>query len=114
MIKVITHGQKKFKTICPTCGCEFEYEYEDLNKEELGTILPKYVKCPDCGEMILHKEQTPPTITWGPGVRGIDKSCEDCDWYKRMMQEGFSYFGDSPCDLCSKTRFTCDFNAIHK
>ena len=33
-IKVIKHGEKpKFKKTCPNCGCEFEYEMEDLQTE---------------------------------------------------------------------------------
>ena len=51
-IKVIKHGAKVFKAICPICGCEFEYEYEDLRRE-CGFV--KFVMCPDCGEMIYHK-----------------------------------------------------------
>lgn len=40
MIEVIKHGQKKFKTICANCGCEFTYELSD--------ILGGGVECPDC------------------------------------------------------------------
>ena len=49
-IKVIKHGEKVFKKVCPICGCEFEYEYEDL---EGYCGFNKHVKCPDCGEIVM-------------------------------------------------------------
>ena len=49
-IKVIKHGEKTFKVVCSVCGCEFEYEYEDLVDSYLPGI--KQIKCPDCGKQI--------------------------------------------------------------
>lgn len=48
MIEVIKHGQKKFKTICTNCGCEFTYELSDMHP--LGGV-----NCPDCGKRVAHK-----------------------------------------------------------
>ena len=64
-IKVIKHGEKpKFKKTCPNCGCEFEYEMEDLQTESnwsltsLSYTYPprkrRIVICPDCGERLYH------------------------------------------------------------
>ena len=50
MIKVIKHGQKKFKAICANCGCEFIYDLSDMHL--LGHI--NCVDCPDCGQYIPH------------------------------------------------------------
>ena len=105
-IKVIKHGEKTFKIICPICGCEFEYEYEDL----VDSYLPglKQIKCPDCGEWLTHKKAEPvKDITWNfpkPGEPipcNIENPCKDCDFHKRL-ESGQPYIGDSPCDWCKK------------
>ena len=74
-IKVIKHGKKPvFKKVCPNCGCEFEYEQEDIKTEynwslgELTWNYPRYVKriiiCPDCGEKLVHDSIIDPN--WQP------------------------------------------------
>jgi len=110
-IKVIKHGAKVFKAICPICGCEFEYEYEDILRDYF-----KQVKCPDCGEFIAHneyKEVKPvyptypdpqpinplnPHVIWTtPNTNSYD--CDKCpnkpDWTKPVV-------GDTPCTWCKK------------
>jgi len=51
-ITVIKHGRKVYKAVCPTCGCEFLYNDEDIEydkDERYGLYIePKFVKCPDC------------------------------------------------------------------
>lgn len=63
MIKVIKHGQKVFRVICENCGCEFEYELDDLTEEFDKESLTygakvRVIKCPDCGHKIRHRDFT--------------------------------------------------------
>lgn len=60
-IKIIKQGkQTKFTKICPDCGCEFEYEQEDVKVDHsccLTTYPPKYntyAVCPCCGKHLHH------------------------------------------------------------
>lgn len=66
-ITIIKEGKLenyKFKTTCPICGCEFEYELCDLRKEYdysmCLTSYPaqyryvRYVECPCCHERVTH------------------------------------------------------------
>ena len=60
-IKIIKQGKMtKFKKICPDCGCEFEYEQEDVKVDNsccLTTYPPKYntyIACPCCGKHLYH------------------------------------------------------------
>lgn len=48
--KIIKPGLKKFRAICPKCGCEFEYELEDIS------VLWS-VTCPECHNSMLHPDQ---------------------------------------------------------
>ena len=122
MIKVIKHGQKEFNCICPLCGCEFTYEYEDIHTEAIRGITysasrTSYVVCPDCKHHceILEKTNWPPLIdnpipTVPFNTPSETKDCQDCDWWKKMNQPGgFTYVGDTPCTWCSKNpyRTTC-------
>ena len=50
MIKIIKEGKKSFVETCPKCGCEFEYELEDVDASGA-------VRCPYCEERIIHKSQ---------------------------------------------------------
>lgn len=64
-MKIIKRGN--VTTICTKCGCEFQYEKDDIKKsfsytrEDIGTIFPFYrtiryelssVECPQCGNKI--------------------------------------------------------------
>ena len=60
-IKVIKHGKKPvMKRTCSVCGCEFEFELEDLQTDYTITLTSypsqyrRYVICPDCGERIYY------------------------------------------------------------
>ena len=64
-IKIIKQGkQTRFTKICPDCGCEFEYEQEDVKVDYsvcLTTYPPKYntyVVCPCCGKHLHHNYTT--------------------------------------------------------
>ena len=61
MIKILRPGKTiKFTKTCHECGCEFEYDICDVEKDYslcLTTYPPKYnryVRCPHCGEKIYH------------------------------------------------------------
>ena len=122
MIKVIKHGQTEFETTCGRCGCVFTYEYEDIVNESVRGITynstnTRYVKCPDCGNLIY----LPPYSNWPNSIEPIPtipfntpsgtKDCQDCDWWKKITQPGgFTYVGDTPCTWCNKGpyKITCD------
>ena len=91
MIKVIKHGKKpKFTKTCPHCGCEFEYEIEDL-KTDYNICLTsypgqyrRYILCPDCGERIEHDTimesypQMPKVIYCNDNKLDVTDPCEGC------------------------------------
>lgn len=55
MIKVIKHGTKKTAE-CKHCGCIFEYEDEDVQRERVkNNEYDIFVKCPDCGYRVDKK-----------------------------------------------------------
>jgi len=107
-IKVIKHGTKVFRAVCPLCGCEFEYEYEDL-KTEYGFV--REVKCPDCGNTVYHQEYKPiqpnypnnwPGITLGTSTDTLD--CEKCI---NKPDPNHPVVGDTPCTWCKKHQPYC-------
>ena len=122
MIKVIKHGQKEFNCVCPCCGCEFTYEYEDIHTEAIGEITyshgsTSYVVCPDCKYhcRVPVKTNWPsfidsPLTTDQFNTPSGASACHECEWWKKMTQSGdFTYVGDTPCTWCSKNpyRITC-------
>ena len=58
MKKVLSHGNKYYTGICPTCGCKFEYYLNDIyiDTESQKTLLDNnYILiCPECGDKIVH------------------------------------------------------------
>ena len=59
MIRIIEHGYKyNMETRCPSCGCRFSYEWEDVLKEgylhyndNYTYSYPNYrITCPECGD----------------------------------------------------------------
>ena len=127
MIKVIKHGEKTFRVICPMCGCEFEYQLEDLRAGI--TSESEQIKCPDCGHWICHKkfneeEKKQPGVFWSNpygyvpcnGSTPVDP-CKDCI-NKDGLKDAFGnpIPGDSPCDWCMHRmpRFTCSTASTQK
>lgn len=120
-IKVIKHGTKVFRVVCPICGCEFEYEYEDL-KTEYGFV--RQVKCPDCGNFVTHQDFTPqqphiptypnyplgpayptyPYVTWTTTGTGTELDCDKCP---NKPNPDKPVVGDSPCTWCPKMQPYC-------
>lgn len=131
MIKVIKHRDKTFKTTCPICGCEFEYEGEDIREGgELELLKGSYfVECPECGKPVIHPEFTLiyphyPNITWD-----INKEVAPLNPYRPYRQNPYATFdigdnlncgecpnkpdpsnpvvGDTPCTWCRKNQPYC-------
>jgi predicted RNA-binding Zn-ribbon protein involved in translation (DUF1610 family) len=125
-IKIIKHGEKVFKAVCPVCGCAFEYEYEDILKE----YSPKTILCPDCGNIIIHHERgglQPGITSWpehldtitSPGIiyndpkyYSLENNLYDCDKCpnKPDFKNGKFVVGDGPCTLCPKNKPYCIVN----
>jgi hypothetical protein len=107
MIKIIKPGKKDFHAICNRCGCEFTYEAEDIN-------LAGFVECPTCGGPHAHSDEFPKPpnplqIGWPTPGEAIPCNtydpCKDCDWYNKMIKDGATYIGDTPCTWCDKNKF---------
>lgn len=118
MIKVIKHGQKEFNCVCPRCGCEFTYEYEDIHTEAIRGITysyssTSYIVCPDC----KYHCEVPGKTNWPPLINDPiptvpfntpsgTKDCQECDWWKKITQpRGYTYVGDTPCTWCPKNPY---------
>lgn len=125
MIKVIKHGNKpKFTKTCPHCGCEFEYEVEDLKTDYSMCLTSypgqyhRYILCPDCGERIEHDtvRQSWPKMPEVIYTNNTDP-CEGCPNKGGLKDAlGNPIAGDSPCQWCSKSPFrvTCFSNSEDK
>ena len=105
MIKILKPGQKEFHGYCDRCGCEFTYEFEDISIS--GTV-----ECPTCGKHYYHPSKgltNPGTIGWPTPGEAIPCNtydpCKDCDWYNKMLKNGATYIGDTPCTWCDKNKF---------
>lgn len=62
MIKIIKTGKKIrtfYKATCRRCGCEFEFDKEDIQREYEGPIQDSYILCPNssCGYSIRRWEE---------------------------------------------------------
>lgn len=108
MIKIIKSGKKEFHAICPSCGCEFTYEKEDLNRTNS-------VKCPECNMPIPHSTVniTPkPIDVYYKGIATDNMQsnnlCANCSYIKKLMTDHV-YVGDTPCTWCeyNPLKVTC-------
>ena len=128
-ITIIKEGKTenyKFKTTCPICGCEFEYELCDLKKDYSGnviyTVYPpqygyrRYVECPCCHEKIIHDncigyyDDVPPINYTNVGDTIISEdSCENCSWFQHLKLNPEKQYevGDTPCTWCPKMQPKC-------
>lgn len=104
MIKIIKSGQREFHGYCDRCGCEFTYEFEDISIS--GTV-----ECPTCGKHYYHPSRglTNPGIIGWPTPGGAipcntQDPCLTCDWYNKMLKNGGTYVGDTPCTFCNKNK----------
>jgi len=118
MIKIIKSGKKEFHAICPSCGCEFTYEMEDLSEKDYVGALD-YVKCPECGMPISHlminTTPKPIDVYYQNSVRDNMQSnnpCANCEYTKKLTL-GQVYVGDPPCTWCQHNPFKITCNSIN-
>lgn len=114
-IKIIKQGKMtKFTKACPDCGCEFEYEQDDIKVDYsccLTTYPCKYgtyVICPCCGKHLHHGYMTPaissyPNITYTTTAT----SWSDCDTCQFKPDPNKVVVGDTPCTWCKKIQPYC-------
>ena len=114
-IKIIKRGKMtKFTKTCHDCGCEFEYEQDDIKVDYsccLTTYPCKYwtyVICPCCGKHLHHGYMTPaissyPNITYTTN----ETWSKDCDKCPDKPDPNKVVAGDTSCDWCIKRQFTC-------
>lgn len=109
MIKILKQGNENYRATCTSCGCEFEYENED--------VWGNLVKCPCCGKYVAHRAigiatpAKPSPVIDDMVYRGSKESnipnlsvlsqCETCWFYQQYLASGKTYAGDSPCLNCS-------------
>ena len=102
-IKIIKQGKVKFTKTCADCGCEFEYEQEDVKVDYscyLTTYLcnyETYVICPCCGRYLHHSYTT---MTNYPNVTYTMNEMwhKDCDKCPDKPDPNKVVVGDSACD----------------
>ena len=117
MIRIIKPGSKiKFTVTCPDCGCEFEYDIDDVETDHTVALttypvqFERYVKCPCCGKHIHHDYTFgQPLITWDKGGSIPCSSPQDldCDKCPNKPDPNKMVVGDTPCDWCPKKQLTC-------
>ena len=56
MKKILTPKKSNFIGKCTLCGCIFLYEIDDII---FSFAFMPTVKCPECGRMVTHPDQTP-------------------------------------------------------
>ena len=114
-IKIIKQGKMtKFTKACPDCGCEFEYEQDDI-KVDYSCCLTTYpcqygtyVICPCCGKH-LHHGYTTPAISSYPNITytTTTTSWPDCDTCQFKPDPNKVVAGDTPCTWCKKIQPYC-------
>lgn len=67
MKNIITHGCATYSKTCPSCGCVFTYEKEDIT-------ISHTVVCPECDCYIEHRE------TFTPSLTSLPEPCAGCPW----------------------------------
>ena len=130
-ITIIKEGRQqdyKFKTTCTVCGCEFEYELCDLEKEyDYSMILTtspcqyrysRYVACPCCKTRIYHDSGTdfgddghhkPLNVIYTTGyVTNPLKKTFNCEECINRPDPDNPVVGDSPCTWCDKLQPKCE------
>ena len=119
-IKVIKHGKKTFKATCPNCGCEFEYELEDIKQEPglswnyQGNLVftstcyciynPKYVICPDCGRHIYHWDYSGLWVDTNDKINIENQNISLDDFTYTLPNDytdNLGHLNIDPCDTCA-------------
>lgn len=119
-IKIIKQGQiERFTKTCPNCGCEFEYEQEDVKVDSSVCLASypgqygTYVICPCCGKHLDHGYIS--TCIVNPNVIYTDMTstafkdldCEKCSYRPDPTKPEA---GDSPCNWCIKNHLDISTN----
>lgn len=52
-VKLVKKGPKTFSGHCHECGCDFIYEWEDL--QQTHRLSDKTVDCPQCKMSLTHR-----------------------------------------------------------
>lgn len=116
-IKIIKQGKTgKFAKTCPDCGCEFEYEQEDVKIDSSVCLDPNkygtYVVCPCCGKHLDHYNYIYITYPNNTNVNYIPPEREfiftNCNNCPNRPDPKYPVTGDSPCDWCIKRQLKCD------
>ena len=119
-IRIIKEGKKtKFTKTCPDCGCEFEYEVEDLHTDSsiCLTTYPcqfsQYVICPCCGKHLFHGYTTESPFTF-PNVIYTTNNLDtlDCEKCINKPDPLHPVAGDTPCTWCRKNQPYCTDYAV--
>lgn len=127
-IRIIKEGKKtKFTKTCSECGCEFEYELEDI-KTDYNVCLTSYpakyntyVVCPCCGKHIHHGTtladdwpRTPigPQVYYTNTPTTLENNLYDCDKCPNKPDPNHPVVGDTPCTRCLKNVPTCSLTNL--
>ena len=115
-IRIIKEGKiTKFTKTCPDCGCEFEYEAEDLQTDYslCLTTYPckfsQYVVCPCCGKHLFHGYISEDPVRYPNIVYTTTGSYDmpDCDKCINKPDPAHLVVGDTPCTWCKKNQPYC-------
>lgn len=121
MIKILKEGKTvKFTKTCPKCGCEFEYDVEDLQTDHTIALttypcqFSRYVICPWCGEHIFHDYTTEGPFKFPNIIYTTTNGYEmpDCDKCINKPDPLHPVVGDSPCTWCKKNQPYCTDYAV--
>ena len=94
MIKIIKDGQKDFIAKCPTCGCEFSYQFVDI---KLGSVV-----CPCCENYVAHKINEPEEPSFSTAFPYKITPSSTADWNALASSDSASRFDSLQLihDLC--------------
>lgn len=105
-IKIIKEGKTgKFTKTCPYCGCEFEYEQEDIKVD--SNEYSTYVICPCCGKHLHHNGymayyNNPNAVHISPEKGFTVTNYDSCP---NKPNPKYTIIGNSPCDWYIKRHY---------
>lgn len=116
MITILKYGKISHTMRCPKCGCEFTYEFADMQIDEKNKLI--FVLCPGCNYECPHELRVKvsdtdkiniPNVPFIPVSHNLDSSipddCKYCANYPFKIGQT-PIVGDTPCTWCSKYRVT--------
>ena len=111
-------GKYRFSATCPVCGCEFDYELDDLEKDydysRCFTSLPpqygytRYVRCPCCKERIVHDSGSDGGGSNHPGMpRPSDrKTISDDRMFYVDLEHPNAVWSGLACEECPNRQYS--------